>query len=97
MTLLVAVCCARPAVDDTLEDNDDLETAQQFYDLGYGGYQDYGYGYPGGYDGEFYEQRKYTRVEFNVCYILSRSLIEFTGTHIGADGSFDTDTIDFTF
>lgn len=60
MALLVAVCSARPAVDDTLEDNDDLETAQQFYNgYGYGGYDNDGYGYQN--NDEFFEQRKHCK------------------------------------
>lgn len=47
--ILVSVCYARPAIDAALEevDNDDLQTAQQFYSYGFPGYG--GHGYYGGY------------------------------------------------
>lgn len=54
MAVLVAVIYAMPAEDVSLEE--DLETAQQFYNQGYGGYENEGYGYRN--DEEIVEKRK---------------------------------------
>lgn len=50
----MAVIYAMPAEDVSLEE--DLETAQQFYNQGYGGYENEGYGYRN--DEEIVEKRK---------------------------------------
>lgn len=55
VALLVAVCSAKPAVNAAVEetDNDDLQTAQQVYRIGFGGLGGFGGfgGFTGGYNG----------------------------------------------